>query len=404
MLVLTTVFATWIAFGFSPTEGEKMRPSANPIVEGNNAFALDLYANLRQEEGNLFFSPYSVSSALAMTFAGARRITEVQMAHVLHFPIDQRLMHPVFADAQAQINEIQKDKNIELHTANALWIQKGLELLKTYLDLIDKYYGAGLNYVDYKKSPEAAREKINKWVEDKTKNKIKDLLQPGTVDNLTRLVLTNAIYFRGDWLKPFEEECTEEDSFRLSQDESIKVPMMHQMDRFGFTENDLLKILAMPYKGEDLAMIVLLPNKIDGLAELETALNKGDLNKWLSQVHSDRVNVVFPKFKMTKEFELSTALSAMGMPDAFDPEIADFSGMDKLKQLYISKVVHKAFVDVNERGTEAAAATGVVMELTSAMPQEPPKEFRADHPFIFLIRHKPTASILFMGRVVNPNE
>ncbi|MBW2645389.1 MAG: serpin family protein [Deltaproteobacteria bacterium] len=371
----------------------------NAVVEGNTSFAFDLYKQLKDAEGNLFFSPYSISTALAMTYAGARGKTEKQMAGALHFTLDQKRLHPAFACLEAQFNAAQ-NRDIELNVANALWAQKDYVFLKEFLDLTAKNYGAAPNHVDFKRDCETARKEINAWVEQKTKNKIKDLIKRGVLDPLTRLVLTNAIYFKGNWGSQFNKSHTKEEPFRPATGKSVKVPLMTQTQEFRYTESDSLQILELPYVGDDLSMIVLLPGKIDGLAQLEADLNPENLNAWMGLLRKREVVVFLPKFKMTSQLSLAETLASMGMPDAFRPN-ADFSGMDGTKTLYISAVVHKAFVDVNEEGTEAAAATGVVMRLTSALPTPPPV-FRADHPFVFLIRDNHSGSILFLGRIVDP--
>jgi len=371
------------------------------VVEGNTTFALDLYGKLKDAEGNLFFSPYSISTALAMTYAGARSNTEKQMAEILHFTLDQKQLHSAFACLEAQLNTLQEKEGIELNVANSLWAQKEYILLEEFLDLIKKYYGAELSLLDFKKACEAARKKINAWVEEKTKNRIKDLIKPGVLDSLTRLVLTNAIYFKGNWESQFKKSKTEETPFWLTAGKSIKVPMMNQKQNFKYMENDNLQVLELPYVGNDLSMIVLLPKKVDGLAQLESTLSVKNLTSWMGLLKEKEISVFLPKFKMSSQFSLNKTLALMGMHDAFS-EKADFSGMTGKKDLYISAVIHKAFVDVNEEGTEAAAATAVGMRLLS-MPAPPPI-FKADHPFIFLIRHNPSESILFLGRVINPTE
>lgn len=368
-------------------------------AEGNTSFALNLYGKVKEAEGNLFFSPYSISTALAMTYAGARGNTEKQMAEVLHFTLGQKQLHPAFALLEAQLNAVQERGGIELSVANALWSQKDYVFLSEFLDLTKKHYGAGLNLVDFKTACEAVRKKINAWVEEKTKNKIKDLIKPGILNPLTRLVLTNAIYFKGNWESQFKKTQTKEAPFWLAPGKSIKVPMMTQKQEFHYMENSNLQMLALPYVGNDLSMIVLLPKEVGGLAQIETALNVGNLITWTRLLRKGETLVFLPKFKMTSQFSLGKTLASMGMFDAFTGK-ADFSGMTGKKDLYISSVIHKAFVDVNEEGTEAAAATAVTMKRLS-MPAPPPV-FRADHPFIFLIRHNPSESILFLGRVVNP--
>lgn len=374
---------------------------AKIVVEGNKAFAFDLYEKLKEVEGNLFFSPYSISTALAMTYAGARGNTEKQMGTALHFTLDQKRFHPAFAYLEAQLKAVQKKGDIELNIANALWAQEDYVFLKKFLDLIQNNYGTVLNHVDFKKTCEAARKKINAWVEHKTKDKIKNLIKPGILNAATRLVLTNAIYFKGRWKFQFKESRTKETPFWLSINKSIEVPMMTQKRQFGYMESDSLQILELPYIGDDLAMIVLLPRKIDGLTQLEADLSVESLNMWIDHLRKREVSVFLPKFKMTSQFRLGETLASMGMPDAFG-ENADFSGIDGTKDLFISAVIHKAFVDVNAEGTEAAAATAAVISLTSA-PSTPPPTFRADHPFIFLIRDNRSGSILFLGRIVNPN-
>jgi serpin B len=371
------------------------------VVEGNQAFAFGLYEKLKEVEGNLFFSPYSISTALAMTYAGARSNTEEQMGTALHFTLDQKRFHPAFAWLEAQLKAIQEKGDIELNIANSLWAQEDYVFLKEFLDLIQSNYGTVLNHVDFKRACEAAREEINAWVEQKTKDKIKDLIKPGVLNALTRLVLTNAIYFKGRWDSQFIKSDTQGSPFWLSIDKSVEVPMMTQKRQFRYMENDSLQILELPYVGNDLAMIVLLPRKVDGLAQLEADLSLENLNMWIGHLRKREISVFLPKFKMTSQFRLSEILASMGMPDAFG-EDADFSGIDGTKDLFISAVIHKAFVDVNEEGTEAAAATAAVISVTS-VPSKPPPTFRADHPFVFLIHDNHSGSILFVGRIVNPN-
>ncbi|MFQ5799481.1 MAG: serpin family protein [Bacteroidota bacterium] len=373
------------------------------VVKGNAVFALALYGELKEAEGNLFFSPYSISTALAMTYAGARGNTERQMARTLHFTLGQERLHPAFCSLEAGLNAVQEKGHIQLSAANALWPQKGYAFLEEFLVLTEKYYGVLITPVDYREATEAARRKINVWVEEKTENKIKDLIPPGILDDLTRLVLVNAIYFKGNWASQFQKTLTKEAPFWVTPTKKIKVPMMTQQQKFRYAESDSLQILELPYVGNDLSMVVLLPRKVDGLAELEDALTVESLEKWTRGLNEREVQVLLPRFKMDSQFGLNKTLASMGMIDAFDQDKADFSGMDGRKQwLYISAVIHKAFVDVNEEGTEAAAATAVVMGARGLGVPKPPLIFRADHPFVFLIRDNHTGSILFLGRVVNP--
>ena len=386
-------------------ECKEAAEDSKTLAENNSTFAFDLYGQLKSTKGNIFFSPYSISTALGMTYGGARGNTEKQMAKTMRFSLGQEKTHPAFAQLEAKLNKIQKKGNVKLNVANSLWPQEDHEFLEEYLGLTKKNYGTSITPLDYRADPERARLTINEWVEDRTQNKIKELIKPNVLDPATRLVLANAIYFKGNWANQFDSKKTKKEPFFLSPTKSIEVDMMtHGKGKdFRYTENRMLQILELPYVGNELSMLILLPKKKDGLNELERKLSIRNLTKWTKKMWEREVNVFLPKFKMSCGFGLADTLKAMGMPDAFDPTKADFSGMDGREHwLYIGAVIHKAFVDVNEEGTEAAAATAVVMELASAMP-DPPVEFLADHPFIFLIRENRTGSILFMGRVEDPS-
>jgi serpin B len=372
------------------------------VARGNNQFAFELYAKLREKDGNLFFSPYSLETALAMTSAGARGETLEQMNKTLHFTLNQERLHPAFAALIKRINGDDKKRGYQLSTANALWGQKDYGFLPEFLKLTKEHYGAGLNEVDFAGATEKARKTINTWVEKETKDKIKDLIKEGVLDSDTRLVLTNAIYFKGDWASQFKKNLTKDAPFNLGADKKVQVPMMHQEGKFKYLAGDDFQALEMPYVGKELTMVVLLPKKVDGLADLEKTLTADKLAVWLTKIHESDVDVTLPKFKVTAEFQLKKELSEMGMPLAFRRG-ADFSGMDgKKDNLFIGEVVHKAFVDVNEEGTEAAAATAVVVAKSDDGPERQLPVFRADHPFVFLIRDTRTESILFLGRVSNP--
>ncbi|MDD5530809.1 MAG: serpin family protein [bacterium] len=376
-------------------------PRKDLLATANKGFALDLYANLKNNEGNLLFSPYSISTALAMTYAGAKGNTKTQMAKVLHFGfLDSASLHPAFKDLIAETQS--KNKNYRLNIANALWGQKGYKFLDEFLKVTKINYGAGLKKVDFGNT-ESARKTINNWVEKQTKNKIKDLIKPGFLNADTRLVLTNAIYFKGNWVNEFDKNETKKAPFYVKPGKEVQVRMMSQKENFNFIETDNFQTIELPYKGGNLSMFVILPKKIDGLAELENAIVFDSLNKWIVSLQNQEVSVYFPQFKMTSEFSLAEVLTSMGMSDAFSLPPADFSGMTENKELFISAVIHKAFIDVNEKGTEAAAATAVVMTKCS-MPTKQIPIFRADHPFIFLIRDNRSGSILFLGRLTNPIE
>ena len=373
------------------------------VSEGNNAFVFDIYAKLKDNNGNLFLSPFSISTALAMTYAGARGDTATQMAEVLHFALDQEHLHPAFFNLMQGLKAEPQKSGFELSIANALWGQAGYEFHQEFIDITQRYYEAGFKEVDFKTNAEEARGIINKWVEDETKNKIKDLIRPGILTEYTRLVLTNAIYFKGKWALQFKKDETKPEEFELLTGEKIKVPMMNQTEEFNYTENETLQVLEMPYQGDRLSMVIFLPKEKKGISQLEDALNLENIKTWLATLRKQEVIVTMPKFKMTAEFELGATLQSLGMTDAFDKQKADFSGIAPLTLkegwLYIDKVVHKAFVDVNEEGTEAAAATAVVMTEKAG---EPLLIFCADHPFIFIIRDRRSGSILFIGRVMDP--
>ena len=377
------------------------------VVQGNNAFAVELYSQLRNQPGNLFFSPESISTALAMTYAGARGDTAAQMAKTLHFTLPPERLHPAMGALLANLNATHTV--YQLRVANALWAQQGYVFLDDFLKLTKSDYGAGFNQVDFKGATEAARLTINQWVEQKTDNKIKNLLQPGVLTPDTQLVLTNAIYFKGDWQKPFYKDATEDGDFHLTPAQNVKTPLMHHGGEYNYFDGGTFQALEIPYKSGDLSMIVFLPKDLSGLSALEQSLTASNTQQWLSQLRpASEVILTFPKFKLTQQVELQKTLGAMGMPLAFDPFAADFSGMTGQRDLCISAVIHKAFVDVNEEGTEAAAATAVVMKPTTARrpdrEEPPPIIFRADHPFVFLIRDNRSGGILFMGRVIDPTK
>jgi serpin B len=387
-----------------PPPGAALNEDAGcrPAAAGNTAFALDLYRELKDTDGNMFFSPYSISTALAMTYGGARGGTAKQMAGVLYFTLPADKLHPAFQQLEAKLETAQKTGGVRLNVANSLWPQKDYPFLAEYMELVKKYYGVSITPVDYQRAAETARGMINRWVEDKTANKIKELIKPGILTALTRLVLVNAIYFKGDWASQFDAQRTQEAPFFLLSGETAQVPLMTQKRKFKYAGFESLQVLELPYSGDRLSMLVLLPKKKNGLAQLEAGLTARNLEEWTTSPREREVEVFLPKFKMTSLFRLGKTLAAMGMGDAFDPLKANFSGMDgRLNWLYIGAVIHKAYVDVNEEGTEAAASTAVVMRIKMSKPL-PPETFRADHPFIFLIRENQTNSILFIGRVVEP--
>jgi serpin B len=373
----------------------------NAVVKANNQFAFDLYSRYKDKyEGNIFFSPYSISVALAMTYEGARGQTAKEIQAVFHFPEAEDIRRPGFARIYNEINK--KNKKYELHTANALWAQKDYLFLDTYFIVTEKYYGGKVRNVDFEKESEKSRQMINAWVKDQTRNRIKDLIskKPRIIDKLTTLVITNAIYFKGKWVLQFDRSRTREADFRVSPTKVVKVPMMSlsgEKAKFNYAETEDLQILEMPYEGEELSMLVLLP-KEDNLAKLEQSLDLEKLNKWRDMLQERKVDVYMPKFKLEIKYFMEKALKEMGMPSAFIYHKADFSGMTGRRDLFISRVIHQAFVEVNEEGTEAAGATAVIIKKGVVMPTI----FRADHPFIFIIQERKTGNIFFMGKVANP--
>ncbi len=375
------------------------------LVEGNSAFAFELYQALKGKGGNLFYSPYSISLALAMTYAGANGETAQQMAATLHFLLDQERLHPAFNWLDAELAKRgqgaqgKDGEGFRLNVANAIWGQKNYEFLPTFLDVMAENYGAGLRLLDFITEAEKSRLAINDWVSDQTEGRIKDLIPPGAIDALTRLVLTNAIYFNAAWAYPFNKDATADGAFYLLDGGQVTLPMMRQMESLSYTEGEGYQAVELLYDGDELSMVILLPAS-GNLEAFEEGLQAQYVSDIMSGLRSTRVALAMPKFEFESEFSLKDALADMGMPIAFSPSDADFSGMTGNRDLFISEVVHKAFVSVDEAGTEAAAATAVIMSLT-AVP-EPPVEVTIDRPFIFLIRDIKTGAILFVGRVLNP--
>jgi serpin B len=333
-----------------------------------------------------------------MTYAGARGGTAGQMQKALHFTLGQERLPPAFHDLIGQLGGAGQARKYQLAVANRLWGQQGYGFLPEFVRLSEARYGAGLKEVDFIKAREEARRAINAWVEEQTKDKIKGLIRPGILTADTRLVLTNAIYFKAAWLRPFSPKSTAAGAFKVSPGNDVKVPMMRGSQRTNYFKGEGFEALELPYEQHDLSMVVLLP-QAGRLTELEKKLTAANLFAWQRKLSDHQVDVTLPKFKVTAEFMLKPVLQRLGMALAFDPERADFSGMTTRERLFISHVIHKAFVDVNEAGTEAAASTAVVMDRLSA---PPPATFRADRPFVYLLRDNRTGAILFLGRVTDP--
>lgn len=375
-------------------------------VRGNNAFALDFYHAIQGAEGNLFYSPYSISSALAMTYAGAEGETEEQMAETLRYDLPEESLHAAFNSLSLALTEEEEQEEQEdegdrfvLDIANAIWGQQGYPFRQDYLDVLASNYGAGIHILDFAQAAEQARQTINTWVSEQTNGKIENLIPRGVIDDMTRLILTNAIYFRASWKLPFDEEQTQDGPFHLPDGEEISVPMMHQTTRFGYTEGEEYQAVELPYVGDRASMVIVAP-EAGQFSAFEESLQAQDIGGVIENMETKEVALTMPKFSFDASFQLAQQLAEMGMPQAFSPEEANFSDIDGSRKLYITEVLHKAFVSVDETGTEAAAATAVVVGITSA-PTEP-IELTLDRPFIFFIRDVETGTILFMGRVLNP--
>ena len=368
------------------------------VVDAINQFAIDFYLELiRNNKENIFFSPYSISTAFAIAYEGARGKTASEIQLVFHFPENNDIRRNDFLKICNEINK--EEKKYNLSTANALWAEKSYKFLAEYFNIIEKYYGGNVTNLDFINDPEGSRKIINSWVENQTNEKIKNLIPQGVIDELTRLVITNAIYFKGNWKIPFDEDYTSEKDFYINSNNSIKVPMMYLKDSFNYTKTKDFQILELPYESDELSMLILLPNE-NNLSSYEGSINIKNLSEWKNNLTETKIKIYIPKFKFETKYEMKETLKEMGMQSAFNPKYVDFSGMDGTKNLYIKSVIHQAFVEVNEVGTEAAAATTVIGGVLSMPPPTP--VFRADHPFIFLIHHKESGNILFMGKVVDP--
>jgi serpin B len=385
------------------------------VIEGNNQFGFEFFNKVNEEnqDENVFFSPYSLYSAFTMVYEGARSETAEEISSVFHFPSLETL-RPNFASVYNDINS-GSDK-YELRTGNALWVQKDYQLLEEYLSNVERYYGGKASNLDFVNEPEKSRETINTFIEEQTNNRIEDLIPKGVLGAMTRVVLTNAVYFKGDWVWEFDEKDTRDMDFHISLNETVQTPMMNMEPaeaEFNYADLNKLKILELPYKGEKLSMLILLPKQGQSydvetgksisynytLDDIELSAQK--LEEYKSEMKETKLDkITLPKFEFETKYFLVDTLKDMGMPSAFGN--ADFSGIDGTKNLVISDVIHQAFVKVDEKGTEAAAATAIVMKETSAMIQR--NEFIADHPFIFLIQDKETGNILFFGKMKNPKK
>jgi len=423
MVAVVTATAVYFLFPYEPKQPPKVDDTGSTqqgmqeVVNANNKFAFDLYSELdKSETGNIFYSPYSISAALAMTYEGAKGQTANEMKNVFHFP-ESNILRPNFA---AIYNEINKGNNAyEIRTGNALWAQYDYKFLEEYTGRVEQYFGGKAANVDFKQSEERekSRQTINAFIEEQTNNKIKDLIPEGILTDMTRLVLTNAIYFKGNWEWEFDKSDTRDQDFKITPTNVVKTPMMYmkpEKAKFNYADLEKLQILELPYKGDKISMLILLPKQgedydyesreriVSDYTLKDIELSSEKLSEYKSQMKETKIDSIsLPKFEFDTKYFMKDTLSAMGMPTAFSFG-ADFSGMDGTLKLYIDKVIHQAYVKVDEEGTEAAAATAVIMaEKSAAMPRN---VFRVDHPFIFIIQERETGNILFMGRVNDPTQ
>jgi len=376
------------------------------VVTGNNQFALDLFGEVcnSQESDNIFFSPYSISSALGMTYAGAEGQTAMEMADVLHFTIPSGAINGAFHSitgilSSSDAGRSGSEDTFTLSISNGLWVQDGFDLLDSYISEVTEYYSAAVRNLDFSGDPEGSRVTINEWVAQKTMEKIENLIPEGVLTEDTRLVLTNAVYFKAAWTSQFDERATSDAPFNLSDGSTIDVPMMNQTEYFNYVSTEGCSAVELGYEGGSASMLILLPD--GNIQDFQRDLDAGKLETIRRRLSSCNVSLSMPKFEFSRSMQLGEILRTLGMETAFGGG-ADFSGITGGTDLFISNVVHKAFVKVDEEGTEAAAATAVVMNLT-AMPAEP-VQLTINKPFIFFILDRETGTIVFMGKVMDPSD
>jgi len=373
---------------------------SNDVTNANNKFALNFYSFAKEDGKNIFFSPISIMTAFAIVYEGANGITADEMQQVFKFTNDEQKRKKEFQSFLNEFNNsdmVGSNSEYVLHMANALWVANHFEPQKEYVDTAKTYYDSRVDKVDF--VTDSGANTINDWVKSQTQNKIEELIKPEDTDEMTALIITNAIYFQGDWVRQFNPSFTQQANFYINENETVRVNMM-DLDKpmLNYAENDLLQMIQLPYKGDKMSMLVLLPKEIDGLDALEKEMTVENLTLWRNSLEEKMSGVYLPKFTTATEYDLKKILLPMGIRTAFDSRDADFSGMSESDPIFIDSAIHKTFVSVDEKGTEAAAATGITGKLQSG----PPNMFRADHPFVFIIQDDSNGNILFIGRLVNP--
>jgi serpin B len=387
-------FATLVSFFFFSTQ-------AQDIIESNNRFAFDIYKLLSKTDKNLIFSPASITSAISMTYIGAKNNTFNEISNAFYF--NKNISEFNTGYYKLVENYSNKKSTVKLFNANSLWIQEGLKLNSEFLESNKKYYSSSANFTDFSLNPEKSRITINEWVESNTNNKIKNLLKPSSIDNGTRLVLVNALYFKGAWATKFKKEKNTTEDFQIKKKENVKTEFMNNSISSWYYEDKYCEIIDIPYENKDISLLIMLPKTYKKLKKVEKQLNYEYYQNYLNQKSLKRIQLSLPKFNTESEFDLNESLNKLGIKEAFTMN-ADFSGITENEKLYISKVVHKANIELDEEGTEAAAATAVVMRKTTAMPIEDVVIFKADRPFIYMIRDQKTNTIYFIGKILNPNK
>lgn len=373
-----------------------------PIPTANNKFAFDLLSNIPYDDDNMVFSPFSISTALAMTYTGARGTTLEEMAAIMHFDRNQERFHREYGEYLAALNKLAAD-NIQLNIANSLWAQEDYTFLDNFFEINKEHYGSETFQVNFRTNREQVRTDINDWVYDETREKIKDLIAPGVLTDDTRLVLVNAIHFFGPWLTEFDPEITRENVFFLQDRQTVIADFMHRSEHFNYYQDEQLQALEIPYSGEDFSMLLVLPSDGIPLQDFEKDMDADAFARIISEMQQKEVDVFVPKYEAETKLDLEETLMAMGMRKPFNRE-ADFSGMTGNLDLKIDKVIHQAMIEVAEEGTEAAAATAVVVIRKTSIDPDPRTVFMANRPFMFFIKDNTHNSILFAGRVMNPSK